>query len=274
MSKIRIKGDTSGHVDLETSATGSNLSISSNTTVSGNATVGGTLGVTGATTISGGFETNNSTGTTFSSNSYNIVKIQTDKDDNAAADGLLQFTHGSANTVKGEIRYDASESMFELGHGDNQGHIRINASGHVTMPNTPYFSVYVNNGGSGNPGSGGGLVSVPFDGAEFNVGNHFNTSNYRFTAPIDGLYQFNWTLSIYNVAVGSWLRQRTFKNGSSYQIYEYKYSQTGADQNLASSFAYKLDQNDYIEFYANSSDTSFTYSAGLTWNSCTGYLIG
>ena len=99
MSKIRIKGDTSGHVDLETSATGSNLSISSNTTVSGNATVGGTLGVTGATTISGGFETNNSTGTTFSSNSYNIVKIQTDKDDNAAADGLLQFTHGSANTV-------------------------------------------------------------------------------------------------------------------------------------------------------------------------------
>ena len=148
-------------------------------------------------------------------------------------------------------------------------------AGIVTKPNQPYFSVYVANvGGSGNPSSGAAEDVVPFDAAEFNVGNHFNTSTYRFTAPVDGVYQFNWNLSIYQVAVGSWVRQRAYKNGSSYKIFEYKYSQSAADQHFASSFAFKLDQNDYIEFKANSSDANFTYSAGALWNTCTGYLLG
>ena len=72
--------------------------------------------------------TTTSTGTNLTSNSYNVVKIQTDKDDNGSNDdAILQFTTGSSNTVKGELRYDESESMFEIGHGDNQGHIRIDS---------------------------------------------------------------------------------------------------------------------------------------------------
>ena len=73
---------------------------------------------------------NNSTGTTFSSNSYNVVKIQTDKDDNGTNDdAILQFTTGSANTVKAELRFDESTSTFEIGRGDNQGHFSMNDSG-------------------------------------------------------------------------------------------------------------------------------------------------
>ena len=70
--------------------------------------------------------TTSCTGTNLTSNSYNVVKIQTDKDDNGSNDdAILQFTTGSSNTVKGELRYDGtSESMFEIGHGDNQGHIK------------------------------------------------------------------------------------------------------------------------------------------------------
>ena len=80
-------------------------------TFTGNVTVGGTLGVTGASTMNGdvainGTLTTTSTGTTLSSNSYNVVKIQTDKDDNGSNDdGILQFTTGSSNTVKGELRF-------------------------------------------------------------------------------------------------------------------------------------------------------------------------
>ena len=73
---------------------------------------------------------NSSTGTTFSSNSYNVVKIQTDKDDNGTNDdAILQFTTGSANTVKAELRFDESTSTFEIGRGDNQGHFSMNDSG-------------------------------------------------------------------------------------------------------------------------------------------------
>ena len=74
--------------------------------------------------------TNSSTGTTFSSNSYNNIKIQTDKDDNGTNDdAVLQFTTGSANTVKAELRFDESTSTFEIGRGDNQGHFSMNDSG-------------------------------------------------------------------------------------------------------------------------------------------------
>ena len=142
-------------------------------------------------------------------------------------------------------------------------------------PARPYFSVYVYNNNAGNPGSGGqGTHLVPFDTAIDNIGGHYDTSNYKFTAPVDGIYQFNWNLSIYDVSSGSWVRQRVYKNGASYQIYEYKYSQTTLDQNFSSSFAYKLLANDVIQFYANSNDANFIYSAGTTWNHCTGYLVG
>ena len=78
--------------------------------------------------------TNSSTGTTFASNSFNIVKIQTDKDDNGTNDdAILQFTNGSANTVKAELRFDESQSTFEIGRGDNQNHMSMNDSGITTF---------------------------------------------------------------------------------------------------------------------------------------------
>jgi len=81
-----------------------------------------------------GILTTTSTGTNLSSNSYNVVKIQTDKDDNGSNDdAILQFTNGSSNTVKGEIRFDESENMLEFGTGDNQGHLRIDSNGHVIL---------------------------------------------------------------------------------------------------------------------------------------------
>ncbi len=77
--------------------------------------------------------TNTATGTTFASNSYNILKIQTDKDDNGGADALLQFTAGSSNAVKAELRFDNSSSTFEIGRGDNQNHFSMNDSGIATF---------------------------------------------------------------------------------------------------------------------------------------------
>lgn len=83
---------------------------------------------------------NSSTGTTFSSNSYNLIKIQTDKDDNGTNDdAILQFTNGSANTVKAELRFDESTSTFEIGRGDNQNHMSMNDSGITTFSERVYI---------------------------------------------------------------------------------------------------------------------------------------
>jgi len=238
----------------------------------------GTLGVTGAFTSKGIDDNADATAITIN-NSENVgigttspsSKLTLKAANNGYTGGLR--IEGVDETTALAITHVNGDNYFS-GNATND-HLILNSSGYVTKPNQPYFSVYVANvGGSGNPSSGAAEDVVPFDAAEFNVGNHFNISTYRFTAPVDGVYQFNWNLSIYQVAVGSWVRQRAYKNGSSYKIFEYKYSQSAADQHFASSFAFKLDQNDYIEFYANSSDTNFTYSAGALWNTCTGYLLG
>ena len=56
-------------------------------------------------------------------------------------------------------------------------------------------------------------------------------------------------------------------------IFTYLDSQSTGDQSFQSSFSFKLNANDYVEFIANTQTTA-TYSAGPTWNSCTGYLVG
>ena len=71
-------------------------------------------------------------GAVLSSDSYFVAQIQTDRnDDGSNDDGILQFVNGSAKTVKGEIRWDESTNTFELGHGDNQGHLVIASGGNV-----------------------------------------------------------------------------------------------------------------------------------------------
>ena len=78
--------------------------------------------------------TNTGTGTLFASNSFNIITIQTDKDDNGTNDdAILRFTNGSSNTVKAELRFDESTSTFEIGRGDNQNHFSMNDSGIATF---------------------------------------------------------------------------------------------------------------------------------------------
>ena len=153
----------------------------------------------------------------------------------------------------------------------------IDSGGHVLTSARPFFHVYVDNGGS-NPSSLGTLTIIPFDGVVSNVGGHFNTSssgsdNHSFTAPVAGVYQFNWNLNVYGVSSGDYIRQRIFKNGSGIQYLEYNDSQTTGDQNYSASIALSLAANDYIQFYAQAQST-ISLSAGTSWNVCTGYLVG
>ena len=155
--------------------------------------------------------------------------------------------------------------------------LTIDDSGRVLTPARPFFHVYIDNGGS-NPNSGGTSHLVPFDGVVSNVGSHFNATSsgngYSFTAPVTPVYQFNWNLSIYGISVGQYFRQHIRVNGSAYRWLHYKDSATTDDQNINSGFAILLTVGDYVQFYAQTQSGTFNYSAGSSWNVCTGYLIG
>jgi len=67
--------------------------------------------------------------------------------------------------------------------------MEINKLGYITKPNQPSFHAYPLSGATNNwTGSSGSIV--PFDAVTLNVGSHYNTSNYRFTCPVGGVYFF------------------------------------------------------------------------------------
>ena len=227
--------------------------------ITSNLTVDGTL-------------TTTSTGTSLTSNSYNVVKIQTDKDDNGSNDdGILQFTNGSSNTVKGEIRYDESEAMFEIGHGDNQGHLRIDASGRVTKPSQPSFGAYQ---ASANYTGSSGYAKMIADGTRWNEGNHYSTANSRFTAPIAGVYHFSAHVNCYSIADDHLFGIQIYVNGSTHTFGNRLWSRGANDMVVSMSHTIKLDAADYVEVYWYSNDASHGFSSGATWNTFSGFLVG
>ena len=235
------------------------MSLTRVNNITSNLTVDGTL-------------TTTSTGTSLTSNSYNVVKIQTDKDDNGSNDdGILQFTNGSSNTVKGEIRYDESEAMFEIGHGDNQGHLRIDASGRVTKPSQPSFGAYQ---ASANYTGGSGYGKMIADGTRWNEGNHYSTANSRFTAPIAGVYHFSAHVNCYSIADDHLFGIQLYVNGSTHTFGNRLWSRGANDMVVSMSHTIKLDAADYVEVYWYSNDASHGFSSGATWNTFSGFLVG
>ena len=72
----------------------------------------------------------------------------------------------------------------------------------------------------------------------FNIGSHYSTSTYRFTAPIAGLYQFNFG-TFNNGATG----RISFKlNGGNISSQQYNFV-NGGD---SISMSLKLSANDYV----------------------------
>ncbi len=82
-----------------------------------------------------------------------------------------------------------SENFGIEGHQTGVQHVRyltIDNYGRMSIPYQPAFSA---SGANTNVNYSGGAI-FQFNVADLNVGNHFDTSNYRFTAPVTGFYLF------------------------------------------------------------------------------------
>ena len=165
-----------------------------------------------------------------------------------------------------EIRGSSGNIEFYTGAADGASsteRMRIDSAGRVTMPYQPAFCAQ----------SAGGYRTtspVPFTSAKVNTGGHFNTSTYRFTAPVAGRYVF--TLLMYfdnNTANGAY--PRFVVNGSSSQGYLYMQGNSDGDKSSSMTTMLSLSANDYVEItYAG----SLNYYGGAEETQFTGYLIG
>jgi hypothetical protein len=88
------------------------------------------IGSTGNTTFTGtGGQVH-----TFTSDSYNVLDIIADSDNNEGnSDNIIRFRHGSGGSLseRAEIRYDESDGHLELSAGDNLNHLVIKPTGNI-----------------------------------------------------------------------------------------------------------------------------------------------
>tara|TARA_B100000614_G_scaffold103406_1_gene92953 strand:- start:154 stop:1305 length:1152 start_codon:yes stop_codon:yes gene_type:complete len=115
---------------------------------------------------------------------------------------------GDANS--GQIRYNHNSNYMSF-HTNATEQMRINSSGAVTKPNNPIFFAFMD--AQANHTSGDALK---LDHTELNVGSGYNTSNYKFTPPVNGHYMFHASANIM-LSNGEFTRAanvRLYKNGS------------------------------------------------------------
>ena len=143
--------------------------------------------------------------------------------------------------------------------------MRIDSSGRVTVPYQPAFSAYI---GSATYGP----ATLPFSATILNRGGHFNTSTYRFTAPIAGVYFFHYhnnhqqgNANSNDPLYADWL-----KNGSALGRHRMYTFHSGGWEELSGSIAIELQASDYMQIRLASAHRA----DGGGYSCFSGHLIG
>ncbi|MAW84882.1 MAG: hypothetical protein CL832_10915 [Crocinitomicaceae bacterium] len=191
------------------------------------------------------------------------IRVQNTASGSGSSDGFV--IQNATNSKVYLWNYENSDVLF----GTNSiERLKIDSAGRVTMPSQPAFKAFSTPYGWTSFGSTNNTL-MPFNAVQHNVGNHYSTSNYRFTAPVAGVYYF----------YGQWYSDgNTFgellirQNGSAEKAFARNNSQSVTVQ-CATTLS--LSANDYIEMFGkiSNSDGSDWYSYNSYSYFC-GYLIG
>ena len=134
------------------------------------------------------------------------------------------------------------------------------------------------------PASGSGLASgfssgatMPYGDAVTNIGNHYDTSTYEFTAPVAGLYFISASISPGNAtSTNVWIGMRILKNGSNIASQGWSLSHvdvvSGNNQyaNLSHDCVISLVSGDKIKVIVPYN----TFNGDVGYGHFCGYLIG
>jgi hypothetical protein len=174
--------------------------------------------------------------------------------------GMLTLGAGNStnNSNYGYISFDTA----------NTERMRINSSGYITTPYNPAFRAYSTTNGFVNLSTGN---VFPFNATEYNIGSCYNTSTYRFTAPVAGLYKFDF----YSIVYGAYTDAAISFNinaGNPTSGFNMHFSPTSTTwSNIVYTTSIYLNSGDYV--FMKNTGGSVSYH-GLSWSSFSGYLVG
>ena len=155
--------------------------------------------------------------------------------------------------------------------------MRIDSSGIVTTPNQPAFLARL-------PGTNPNLVvngwaKFNFNAIDWDRNNNFSTANSRFTAPVSGIYYFNWLVQVQGMTIPpAWYYANPLVNGStsagSYGV-TFTDQRPGADYyyGIKGSQSLNLVAGDYVELQYYWTNGNGTVHGG-TESQFSGHLIG
>lgn len=183
---------------------------------------------------------------------------------NWATAGTNKWFLGTDNTGSDDILlYDWVSGNASM-YGDS-------GTGILTFPEQPAFTARITTTGT--------LYNsqvLPFSSASLNLGNHYNTSTYLFTAPISGHYFFSYSVLIRNNSGTARTETGFWKNGGWLMNRGNSYvNSTGSssDHNQASSSVITyMSANDTMGIYQLQTSPSDTYG-GTSLSIFTGRLV-
>ena len=143
--------------------------------------------------------------------------------------------------------------------------MKISPEGYVTKSRQPAFSTY---GTAGDVSFSTEATITAWNSMIFNVGNHFNTSTGKFTAPVRGKYFFRAQLYVQN-STGV-CRFRLYKNTSVAVYHYYNVNMTPGPANIQGFLT--LAANDTVHLTFNADNATNVYFADNHSN-FDGYLV-
>ena len=191
--------------------------------------------------------------------------------DAAAIEANVDASPGNDDMAGRLVFYTAPDGSQGL-----QERMRIDNQGRVTKPSNPSFQVRCS--GVNNINASGGYT-VPYGGhsVQHNVGSHFNTSNYRFTAPIAGSYLFSASLRVDDFSSNaqySYITLKHYNSGGTAQSDKGRdlSSSTGNYKHHAIVSVVYLAAGDYVNVQLVTFNDTSTDLNDDSWFS--GYLLG
>jgi hypothetical protein len=180
------------------------------------------------------------------------------------------FNEYGANDIKAQIEMDqVSGSSGQLifrtqNSGTLSERMRITNAGYVLKSDTPAFQCKLSSA-TGSQFKG----YLVFNSVRFNIGNHYNSSNGRFTAPVDGRYLFSWYTNMSRYGGNGSLWADWYVNGSAQGNRMYTHH-SGAWELIGGTIVMDLNSSDYVQVYTGQPGSW----DGGSYGAFSGYLLG
>ena len=147
----------------------------------------------------------------------------------------------------------------------------IDAGGRITTPARPAFLAGRTGGNAAFT-----LGTLPLNVTRINIGNCWNTTTYKFTAPVAGIYYF-FGQGYYNDGAGN--KRLKIRKNNNVDLVTAGANATANDESMTISIIEQLSVGDTIDLYSdsNSSQTLYYNINNTTHGAHTyfmGYLIG